>query len=327
MSQQYALLDPERPVVVLSHGMGQDSAAALAAFTNPDEPEIRRRFVGDATLLVIHSDTGAEHPETIAYRSWVRDYCAAHGAVYFQVDRDLGFHTGHAVNGLHGMWDATNTISSVAFPSTCSDRLKITPIWHAINRILADSFDVPDARKNGIYEYMARFGKRLRSYLNFAKGEEGRLDPVTRARFDLKLFDELVEAPPRGELWFDRNVSENYPLLELGIDRAAAQRYLRERGQPVPRPSLCTTCHWKSKQEVLHLQRTLPEYLAYWLMAEERKIAANPGKERNYGVKGAITLKQFLAEAEAEYGHLSTEELYEYVMTHGHCMFKVPKAA
>lgn len=328
MSTRYDLLDPTRPLVVLSHGMGQDSAAMLAAFTDEAQPEIRAKYIGDAAqLLVIHADTGAEHEETVRYRDWVRSYCELKGIVYFQVDRDLGFHSGDWVGGLQAQWDASNTIGSVAFPSTCSDRLKIQPIWHAVNRILADSFGVSPKRKNGMYEHTRRFGRKIRSYLGIAKGEERRLDAVTRARLELRLFDELVEAPGIGDPWFDRNAVHQYPLIDLGIDRAGAQAYLRSRNHVVPRPSLCRFCHWKSKAELVHMARTLPDDLSYWLAAEERKMTLNAGSGQNHGVKGAQTLRSFLAEAEAEYGHLSTDELYGYVMTHGHCMFNVRQGA
>lgn len=310
----------DRPLVVLSHGMGQDSAAMLALLTDHDQPEVAQRYIGGAELLVIHADTGNEHAATVAYRDWVRTCCAARGIAYFQVDRDLGFHSGAWRGGLHGQWDAHGTINSVAFGSTCSDQLKIEPIWRAVNALLAEAFGIEPDRRAGLREHVARFGKRVDCLIGFGRGEEHRLDSEARTTIQPTLLPPDVMKTRTRRKWFGETVRRIYPLIDLRVDRLDAQRYLRSRALPVPPPSLCRTCHWSDEAKVLHLSRTDPDTWSYWVEAEARKLREHPGKERNLGVKGAILLPAFLERAQRLYGNLSTDELYERVFSHGQCV-------
>jgi hypothetical protein len=304
-----------KPLVIFSHGMGQDSAAILAMLTDPAHPEWRERYIGTADLLVVHCDTLDEHAETVAFRSWTRAYCEAHDIAYRQIHPQDGFHTGAWTGGLIGQYRAHNTIGSVGYPSTCSDSLKISPQWNAVNAQLAIELNVRPARKGGLYAHRERFGP-VRCIIGFAAGEEHRI----QADPQLSLLPKRDRRP-----WYTRCVETAFPLIDLKIDRAGAQRYLRERGLPVPRPSNCRRCFWKSAQELLHLERTDPAALEEWLELEERKLAAWADRTaaagvRNSGVKGATTLATFLANARTKYGHLTTEQLHEYVMSHGHCV-------
>ncbi len=309
-----ALLDPQRPLVVLSHGMGQDSSALHGLLTDPLRPDLRGRYVGDAQLLVIHADTGAEYAATIAHREWVCAYTRQSGDTYFQVDRHLGFHGGAWKDGLHGQWDAHGTIGSVAFGSSCSDQLKITPIWRAINALLAASYDVDPAGRGGIKEHHRRFNRRIVCHIGFSRGEERRVR-APQAQCAMELF-KLPKKRREEPLWFTDNVMRQYPLIDVGFDRAQAQAYLRSRNHPVCRPSLCRTCHWQDEAAVLHLARTEPDTFAYWVGAETRKRTGKPGTGRNYGVKGVLTLPQFLDRAIRMLGHLTTDQLFERVLNH-----------
>jgi hypothetical protein len=305
-----------RPLVVFSHGMGQDSAGILALLTDPARPEFRERYVGkDGSLLVIHCDTMDEHRETVEYRAWTRDYCAQRGIEYLELHPSDGFHAGAWTGGLIGQYRANNTIGSVGFPSTCSDQLKIQPQWKAINARLARELGVDPARKGGLYAHEKQFG-RVRCIIGFAAGEERRIQTSAQ----IELIPKKTRQP-----WYSRCVEPVYPLIDLGLDRGAVQSYLRERGLPVPRPSNCRRCFWKSAQELIHLERTDPAALEEWLELEANKLAAWADRTaksgaRNSGVKGSQTLRAFLDDARAKYGHLTTEQLHEYVMSHGHCV-------
>jgi hypothetical protein len=297
------------PICILSHGMGQDSACLLSLLTDPNRPEVWERYVGGAELIVVHSDTGNEHQATVDYRTHVRDLCAEHGITYVQVDLEDGFHTGAWRFGLVGQWQANHTIGSAAYPATCSDSLKVQPIWKAINAFCGKRFGVSDYRKGGLKEHLRRYGA-IPTIIGIAKGEEKRI----RATAQLPL---LPQEEDTG--WFATCVKRIYPLMDMGMDRAAAQAYLRSRNQPVPRPSNCQFCPYKSRQEVLHLARTDEKAFARWSELEDDKRRHNAAHPHNYGVKGKKMLREFYAEAERMYGHLTIEQLEAHVMSHGHC--------
>ncbi len=313
-------LDPDRPIVVLSHGAGQDSAAMLALLYDDARPELQATYVGDRQLLVVHADTGAERPETVSYRGWIRHYCEAQSAVYFQIDRHLGFHSGHWAQGLHGQWDASDSIGSVAFGSVCSDRLKIGPIWKGVNAVLASLYGCAEEQRGGLYMHHKRFGV-IDCLIGFGAEEARRARRADKAS-QLPLFNERATQKKRqkkaDQRWFTATVRRRYPLIDLDINRPRAQAYLQERGLPIPLPSMCQTCHWADEASVALLDRTDPALMQYWIDAEARKRRHHPGNGKNLGVKGTISLPQFLARARSIYAALSTDDLKETIRRNGH---------
>lgn len=81
-------------------------------------------------------------------------------------------------------------------------------------------------------------------------------------------------------------------------------------------------CPFLSKQEVLWLYRNYPTIFYEWQAYENAKLQKfrNAEISRNLGVKGELTLAQFLGQAITEYGHWTDEQLNEYKMSHGHCV-------
>lgn len=323
-----------RGITILSHGMGQDSAMILALLTDPNRPEVYEKYVGDNDLIVVHADTGNEHPETIEYRLWVRNYCASLNIPYVQINGDMGFHTGEWAGGLENFWESRGTIGSAGFAPTCSDRLKITPIYRFVETLLAARYDFPDHGKKSFEMYVEKFGRKIDVIIGFAKGEnrsgtENVPDPQTNF-FDLiPLGDAEEEQKSKEHKWMRIGVNKTYPMVDLGYDRADAQKYVVSRGLPTPRPSNCMMCPYKSRQEVLEVVRRWPDVMARWIGHEKRKLdkwaTLLEGKKNkkgeqipNFGVKGKITLAGFVAEAESKFGHLSDDQIAEYVFSHGH---------
>jgi hypothetical protein len=80
--------------------------------------------------------------------------------------------------------------------------------------------------------------------------------------------------PPAGavEQWFGYTVEEHdrrawsrvayihnrYPLIERGMARADCERYLEERGLPVPPKSACVCCPFRAASEWLEMRRDYP---------------------------------------------------------------------
>lgn len=109
------------------------------------------------------------------------------------------------------------------------------------------------------------------------------------------------------------------PLIDLGMDRHACQAFLRSAGLPVPAPSNCLLCPYRSEIELLWLARFHPDAYAEWVDLEAAKLDRFERLgDRNLGVFGRRRLPEVLKEAERKYGHLSDADLEAYRMAHGH---------
>lgn len=299
-------------LTVLSFGGGQDSTAILyqmlynRAFRNTYAP---------AALVVVMAATGNEHPDTDAHVEACKALCATHGVAFEHLTFDRGFHTGPWKRGLAMFYYAKRAIGSVAFPKTCSSNLKIEPVRRWLKAYCADAIGAPHLRDDheAVATFVARYGP-VRMLLGIARGEESRVAKPDRAK------------------WVNDCIRHEYPLLDLGLDRAACQAYIASCGHAVPPPSNCIFCPFKSAHEVLWTFRRYPAHFDAWAALEARKLDAyrhleavldpKTGRPRNlnYGVKKLETLPQVLAKAQAAIGHLTDAQLDEYRMSHGHCV-------
>lgn len=308
---------PSTTLTVLSFGAGQDSTALLEMYIQ-DEAGFRARYA-PGRFLVVMSDTSDEHPHTVEHVKAVRARCATLGIPFVLIDPSMGYHSPSWL-GLRHFYRTKTAIGSKSYPSTCSHKLKIEPIYRFLEVYLAEQYGVRQGKKLGYYEFAARFGK-LRVILGIAKGEEGR-----RAK------------PQANPVWFRENIEVVYPLIDYGMDRAACQAYIASKGQPVPPPSNCVLCHWLSLQELEWLRRNLPADLEDWCQLEEAKLTkyahlnrvpvvrldANGNEvtkivNKNLGVFGTRTLREKMVEAQEKYGHWTNAELDAYKFSHGAC--------
>lgn len=267
-----------------------------------NQGDFRRKYAPNQ-FLVLQSDTDDEHDHTYAHMHETRKLCDKHGVHYVIIDPTSGFHSGHWSKGLIGAQKATKTIGSKAFPKTCTDNLKIRPIYRYLEHFIGGRFGLEVGRKKAFIEYSKRFGK-IKMLIGIAKGEEGRMaDPSTYPK------------------WMQRSIEVVYPLIELGLDRQACQDYLKSVGAEVPFPSNCKRCPYMSLQELLWLYRFYPKDYREWVEMEEEKINNNRHMgDKNLGVWGRRRLPEMLQEAHEKYGHYSDLQLIEYKFSHGHCV-------
>lgn len=306
------------PITVLSFGGGQNSAALLQLALH--DVSFRERFE-DGDLLVVMADTGAEHPATNAYIDEVKALCEGRAVPFLHVTPDLGFHTGSWAKGLIGQYQATSTVGSVGFRASCTDSLKIAPLYKAVEDWISREYGFPTGRgKLALKEYVRVFGRKLRVWIGFGAEETHRLRAHSA---QLGPNGIIQKQKPR---WFEQCIEIVYPLVELGMDRAACQQYITSVGQTIPPPSLCIWCHWKSHSEVEWMRRVMPKELRLWLALERRKREVWEGRTskktglriKNLGVKGSQTLEEFVNEAREMFRDWSTEQLAEYNFSHGH---------
>lgn len=289
-------------LTVLSYGAGQDSTAILYKLAL--DPAFRERYAPGA-LVVVCSDTGNEHDETYKHLEFTKEFCSQHGIEFHHLTADKGFHT-QAWVGLEQFYASHNAIGSKAYPKSCTDNLKIQPIYRWLNRWVNEHF-FPEhdlsLRKQALYTFAARYGK-IEVLIGIAAGEEKRASNATT-----------------GTKWMDENIHRVYPLLEQGIDRQGCQDIAAEYGLPCPPPSNCIFCPFKSDIEVLWTARRQPVEFERWVTLEANKLTANAHKGKdNHAVFRNRTLPQVLADAEVKYADWTTERIEEYRFSHGHCV-------
>lgn len=299
-SVAYAL-KPDSELTVLSFGGGQDSTALLYLYAY--DREFRAKYApGD--FLVVMAETGDEHDQTYSHVNEIKQFCHVHGIDFQHITPDMGYHP-PSWQSLNGFYDLKKAVGSKAFPKTCTDNLKLIPIYKFLERHVGDRYGLPTGRKKGFYEFQKQYGK-IRMMIGIAAGEEKRMaDPLKDTK-----------------KWKRECIDVVYPLVDLGLDRAGCQKTIDGFGHEVPLPSNCKRCPFMGEAELLWLFRNHPEDFHDWVRQEQVKMDNNRHlpDDKNLGVWGKKTLPEVLSKAQAKYGDWSDEQLHEYKMSHGHCV-------
>ncbi len=296
-----SLLVCQPELCVLSMGLGQDSTTILYLLVyNKDF----RRLYAPGKLICLFSDTMDEHPQTYLHLEEIKLFCSQHGIEFVHIHPDMGF---HGWKGLREFYGRTNTVGSVAFVKSCTDNLKIKPIYSYLEKYVGDEYNLPVGAKQGLRHFATKYGK-IRVLIGIAKGEEKRMADPSKEK----------------QRWKRESISTVYPLVDLGMDRGDCQRYITAVGHKVPLPSNCRLCPYMSEKELLWMHRFYPEDLEAWKEFENNKFEKFKDKgEKNFGVFGKKSLSEALAQAIEKHGHMTDEELWENKMTHGHCVKSV----
>jgi 3'-phosphoadenosine 5'-phosphosulfate sulfotransferase (PAPS reductase)/FAD synthetase len=291
-------------LTVLSFGGGQDSTALLYKIIY--DKAFDYKYVKDNDLLVVMADTGNEHDETNAHVEEVRELCRDHNISFWFLTGNMGYTSPVWSKGLVDFYESGNRIGSKAFPKTCTDKLKITPIYNFLEEYVHNVYGTSVVgRKRAIKEFVANHGK-IDVIIGIAAGEEKRASSND-------------ESP---SVWMRDCINKVYPLIDLGMDRQACQDYIEEVGHVVPPPSNCILCPFMSYQELLYMYRVMPKWYNKWVELEANKIKANShiDPKKNMGVWGNKLLPEALKIAEKKHGQMTVAELKEYKMSHGHCV-------
>lgn len=288
----------------LSYGAGQDSWTILALLTRI--PELRLRFA-PGPLEAIMSDTGDEHDATYEHVAYTKLYCEQHVIPFHFVTSSLGFHS-PSWPSLRHYYRTKNAIGSKSYPKSCTDQLKIRPIYNFLEDRLAAQLGIESQKKKAFHEHVKKTGQKIRMLIGIAAGEETRLSDGSR-----------------DPVWMRACIEKVYPLVELKMNRQACQDYLKAARLPIPQPSNCKLCPYMSEQELVWLYRFDRPSYDDWVVLEQAKIEANRDhcegmNKPNFGVWGDKLLPQVLVRALSKYGHWTDEQLQEYKMSHGHCV-------
>lgn len=288
-------------LTVLSYGAGQDSTAILVRIIHDDV--FRKKYVV-GQLIVVFADTKNEHAHTYSYVSYIKALCKFHKIFFFSLD-PMQYATGKWKEGFLGFYEQNKAVGSKAFPKTCTDNLKIRPIYKFLEEFIHKCFKTKTyGKKKAFYEYFYKYGQ-IRVLIGIAMGEEKRAS------------DE-----PTGMKWFDKCIEKVYPLIEQNMDREACQYVIKSEGYIMPMPSNCVLCPFMSYQELIYLYRYERSFYDEWVRLEQQKIDNNLHKgDKNLGVWGTRKLlPEILEVAQEKFGHLTKEEIVEYKMSHGHCV-------
>jgi hypothetical protein len=324
-------------ITVLSFGAGQDSTAILYRIVY--DKEFRDWYV-KGRLIVIMSDTGDEHDDTYEHVAFIKSFCKQHDIEFYFIEVEQGFHPPSAP-GLIPWLKRNDTLMSVAYDKTCTDNLKIKPIYNFLDYYLGvnvyhRNIKPREGRKKFIYSYRKQYGK-LRVLIGLAKGEEKRvaadeeeeftlfsLPPVAPSKSSKKSKGESKKKKSNPLVWMQKCIEKIYPLIEIGMDRAACQQWILKAGLPLPFPSNCKRCPFMNEIELVWLFRFYPDAFWEWVDLERAKVAKSHlrgiSDHKNLGVFGKLMLPEVLQIALQKYGHLTNDQLNEYKMSHGHCV-------
>ena len=292
-------------LAVLSYGGGQDSTALLLMYIN--DPDFRRKYASE-DFVVVHAATGNEHVQTDRHVQYTKTLCQQHGIEFHHLTPDRGFHSDKWPD-LLSFYRRTKTCGSKAFNKTCTDRLKLQPIYRWLSDWVSRKYGMPTfghpfKSKTPLVEYARLYGK-----ITMIIGIAG--DETKRAVGNW-------EGEPK---WQQLSVTKAYPLIDSNMNRQACQDYIRSVGEEVPLPSNCMVCPFMSEQELLWLYYFERQMYDEWVVIERIKLEANAHLgDRNLGVWGRKTLPEVLERALKRYGHMTPAQLNEYKMSHGHCL-------
>jgi hypothetical protein len=286
---------------VLSFGAGQDSTAILYKLAY--DADWRARYVGEDELIVVCADTGDEHRETYQHIREVTAFCSARGIRFEHLTPERGFHS-QAWQSLIGQYRRNSTVGCKAYRKSCTDNLKIQPIYRFIESVLRSEYGLGGAGREPFSQFVRLHGKRIRMLLGIAAGEESRVADHSKL-----------------PTWMQDSVVFIYPLVEAGMNRAGCQMYIRSAGHAVPLPSNCRRCPYVSEAELAWLYRFDRAAYDEWVDLEKAKLLkfAHLGP-KNYGVFGRRTLPQVLQAAQEKFGGWTDAQLWEHKMSHGHCV-------
>ena len=287
-------------LTILSFGAGQDSTTLLYKYIY--DSEFRQRYA-PGRFLVICSDTGDEHPETYKHIEQIKQLCVRHKVEFVHLTPDMGYHRGNW-QSLRGFYRAKTTCGSKAYPKTCTDNLKLQPIYRYVEDWLGRVYGIATGRKRGFIEFAQRHGK-IKMLLGIARGEEGRVADPAKIK----------------ERWRQQSITAVYPLIDLGLDRQGCQDYISSVGHSVPPPSNCILCPFMSEIELVWLYRFQRRDYKDWVKIERRKMEKHKALgDKNFVVWGRRTLPHVLAKALERFDYLTDEQLQDYKMSHGHCV-------
>tara|TARA_Y100000310_G_scaffold243676_1_gene248217 strand:- start:3266 stop:4267 length:1002 start_codon:yes stop_codon:yes gene_type:complete len=316
----------ENGLCILSHGMGQDSTTiTYKLFTDAD---FRARTLDGRSLVIVFSDTGNERSDVYDHAWKIQDLCKAFGVLFvhlagsdtIEMHQLKGRDTSHINGGFHTeAWSSLvamymrNHCLAIRNSKSCTDNLKIKPIYRWLNAFCADLLGVEKERSHGKRDLveLAEKTRPIKMMIGFAVGEESRMKKASK---------------PGKQAWW-QSVEKTFPLItDLAFNRADCIDFMQSTQWGACGPSMCKFCPNITKQTLVLMWLENRSYFIAWVRHERNKLnkwgAAQAEKEANN--TGALGRNKNLIEelrlALAEFSDWSLEDLKEYDFRNGHCI-------
>ena len=244
-------INKNSPLTILSYGAGQDSTTILYKILH--DPEFKERYVSGQLILVM-GNTENEHPATYKHVEYTKKLCKQHNIPFFILGSK--YRSDSWKGGLEWRYDYSKSFGSISFgKSSCTDQLKIQPIYKFLNDYIFETFGIGEAGagKKAIHAFGKKYGK-FNVLIGIAKGEDDRI-----------FYGNYRES--QWKYW----INNVYPLYEIGMDRSDCQNYIQSLGYDVPMPSACLMCHFSNSPELIYLERFYPETFEKWEQIEINK--------------------------------------------------------
>lgn len=144
--------------------------------------------------------------------------------------------------------------------------------------------------------------RKVRNLLGLRKGQRGPKHPVVEQWIGISS-DEAMRMKPSRRSY----IKHRWPLIELGMTRAACLRWNEERQYPRPPKSSCTFCPYHSDKQWRDLRDNDPEAFAEAVMIDATIRPGMPGPKRPPGVawwvhRSLVPLDQVDLRTDAELG-------------------------
>lgn len=315
-------------LTVLSFGAGQDSTDILYRIVR--NPSFKQKYV-KGRFIVVMSDTGNEHYHTYEHVQFIINFCQQRNIEFYFLTN--GEYHPRTWPTLVSQYQRNDCIMSLVGPRSCTDNLKIKPIYDFIDHYIAKEYYLYPKKgkrpkgKKFIKRFASDHGK-INVIIGIAAGEEHRLKKSSekeKKAMQINAFKKWKDPIP---VWFRMGINKVYPLIEESITRWDIHEHIKglqfidePKNWPLPYPSNCMFCPYMTKIEVLWLYRNHPDMWDMWVQLEANKIRKCEGNgKKNLGVKGDKLLTEFLNEAIIEFGSMTDEEIDDHKMSHGHCV-------
>jgi len=207
---------------------------------------------------------------------------------------DFGFHRGNW-QSLQHFYKAKTTCGR-SLSKSCTDALKISVIYRFLETWLGRDTHAggPETRHPGV-----------RGALWTDPGPPG-----------IAAGEEADRVPTGGPTGCP-HAGTPVPLDRTPLDRGACQAYLRAIGRPVPPPSNCVYCPFKSESRYCG-PPPLPAAFASGSRSRPPSWPSMPPWATGTWVSSAADPARVLATAERTYAHLADADLDAYRFSHGH---------
>jgi len=191
-------------LTILSFGGGQDSTAILLKMLF--DVDFRNKYAPDR-LLVVMSNTGNEHPETYDHVTKMERLCEDYDIDFILLEPEMGFHYENWKT-LTYQFQVNNTIGMKVGKKSCTDKLKIQPIYRFLNNWIHEEYGFVELNKQALTQFAEDYGK-INVLIGFGADERQRqsqrpIPYIIKKRTNMKKVEKALKRLQKKKLAFNK---------------------------------------------------------------------------------------------------------------------------